>query len=130
MSNPIGNVEVQKIKNPDGTFGITAVSPVVLGKVLSKAVTDPYASAVKVTVQQGGNRVIIHIKENNANAIKYKILTSPDDVTYETLIADILVAKNASAYEVLSDPWLYIDVQLANNVAGSSGTGTVFILRG
>ena len=98
-----------------------------LGKASAVATTTAMVSALKLKVPPQMSRLLIHVKENNTNAIKYQVLASNDDVTYETLKAATTVAKNGSTYETLSDPWLWVDVQVQDNVAETHGVATVVV---
>jgi len=70
---------------------------------------------------------LVHLKENNTNAIKFKILGSLDAATWETIKTETTLAKDGSVFETFSDPWLYVDVQFMANVADSQGKLTVNI---
>lgn len=105
--------------------------------VNTQTTTSSYASVLKVTMPVGKKsydlgavqvqKVLIHMIEKNVNAIKVKILASNDDTTYETIMAETTIAKNASLYETLSDPWMYIDVQAVDAVAETHGSLKVVI---
>lgn len=88
--------------------------------------TNSYATVCKVNDLHSRN-ILVSIKENNVNAIKYKILGSLDDVTYHELQAETVVTKNGSGYKSFSDAWRFIDVQIASNVAETHGNATVVI---
>jgi hypothetical protein len=106
-----------------GTIALTAIDALkndLLGQVSQIVSTNAFASALKIKTSFA-NKLLIHLKEHNTNDIRYKILGSMDDVVYETLVASTLLATNTSAYETLTDPWEYLDVQIIDNVGGTHG---------
>ena len=97
-----------------------------IGSVNSKISTNDYVSALKLGLSSIKYwNFVVHLKEDNTNAIKFKILASIDQVTWETIKAETTLAKDGSVYETLSDAWLYIDVQFKANVADTQGKLTV-----
>jgi len=84
--------------------------------------TNNYASILKIEVPSQITKVLVHLKEQNVNAVKYKILASADDVTYETLKDETSLSKNGSVYETCDDPWRIFDVQIKSAVAGIHGS--------
>jgi hypothetical protein len=102
-----------------------------LFSISSMASVDAYVSAGVVEIPPQVNRVLIHLKEENTNALKYKILAS-NEATYsasrvKTLKAGTVLAKDGSVYETCSDAWMWIDVQFCANVGSSQGALTVNI---
>jgi hypothetical protein len=77
---------------------------------------------LKIEVPSQITKVLVHLKEQNVNAVKYKILASADDVTYEILKDETSLAKNGSVHETCDDPWRFFDVQIKSAVAGIHGT--------
>ncbi len=99
--------------------------PEKLGSTLSQNTTSSYADLLKISAAPPrANRIVLWLKEENTNAIKYKVLASNDDNRYETVKAETTLAKNGSTYEVVSDPWLFILVQVADSVAETHGKAT------
>jgi hypothetical protein len=83
--------------------------------------TNNYTSILKTEVPSQITKVLFHLKEQNVNVVKYKILASADDVTYETLKDETGLLKNGSVYEICEDPWRFFDVQIKSAVAGIHG---------
>lgn len=105
--------------------------PEKLGSVSQQATTAAYVSALKLNVPTHIERVIIHIKENNTNAIKYKLLGSVDDTVWEEVVSETVVAKNGSAkLATVTDPWPYLDLQVVDSVAATHGKATVYAFGG
>ena len=101
--------------------------PEIIGIVLAKTSTDNYASALKLQVPTHMQKVMFHLKENNTNAIKYKILGSMDDVTYEEVVVETILAKNASIkLDAITDPWPYLDLQFKASVGAAQGKLTSY----
>lgn len=92
--------------------------------------TDDYVSILKLQLYSQTKKVLIHLKEGNVNAVKYKILASNDDITYETLLAETVLAKNGSDYQVVDDPWNFIDIQFKASVGASQGSLKVCVSGG
>jgi hypothetical protein len=101
--------------------------PEVIGEKSSQATTNSYVTALKLQIPTHIKQILVHIKELNVNAIKYKILASTDNVTYETLKAATTIAKNGSTYETLTDPWPWVDVQVTDDAGGTHGSVKVII---
>jgi hypothetical protein len=112
-----------------GTMALTALEEMrlkLLGQVSQLTSAAAFATALKIRADYK-NKANVHIKEHNTNDIEYTILGSNDDVTYETLVPTTDLAKNASKYEILSEPWLYINVQIRDNVAATHGKADISI---
>lgn len=112
-----------------GTMALTALEEMrlkLLGEVSQLTSAAAFASALKIRADYK-NKLNVHLKEHNTNDIEYQILGSLDDVTYETLVPTTDLVKNTSKYEILSEPWLYIDVQIRDNVAATHGKADIKI---
>jgi hypothetical protein len=83
--------------------------------------------SVKVPPQIG--KLLIYLKEENTNAVLFKIQGAQDeDFTYaEELKAETSLAKNGSTYETLSEPWLYVRVLHKAAVADTQGKTTCIV---
>lgn len=88
--------------------------------------TNNYVSVYKVS-DSHSRHIAISIKENNVNALLYKVLGSLDDVTFHELLAETSLAKNGSDYQTIEGAWRYIDVQIKSAVAETHGNATVLI---
>lgn len=105
--------------------------PEKIGIVSQKASANAYASALKISVPTHIERLFFHVKENNTNAIKVKVLGSVDDSVWEEVIGEAVVAKDASSkLATITDPWPYLDFQIASNVAETHGKATVYAFGG
>jgi len=101
--------------------------PELLGSVSSKLTTNAYVSALKIQVPRHIGSLLLQLVEENVNAVKFKVLGSNDDDNYETLKAETVLAKNASTYETLTDPWLWVDIQVKASVDDAHGRVTVHV---
>lgn len=88
----------------------------------TQTTTSAYASVLKVELHSQIHKVTVHLVEKNVNAVKYKILASNDDVTFETLQAETVIAKNGSDWQTLDEAWRFIDVQAVDSVAETHGS--------
>lgn len=95
--------------------------------VSSVATTNDYADLIAVEVPTFVKEVLIWLKEENTNAIKYIIYGSQDNSRWETLLAETVLAKNGSTYETVKEPWLYLKVQHKASVGGTQGATTCFM---
>ena len=101
--------------------------PELIGKVLAKATTDDYASALKLQVPTQMQKVMFHLKENDTNDVKYQVLGSMDDVVYEEAVAEAILAKNGSIkLTAIDEPWPYLDLQIKASVGSSQGKVTAY----
>lgn len=100
------------------------------------ASTNSYVSLLDVEIPQHVKQVNIQLKENDVNAIKYKIDGTLDGTNYEPIKAETVLAKNASIAIAKEDtdmgrlgcPWYKIRVQHKASVADTQGntTATMF----
>ena len=89
----------------------------------TKVSTNTYASIVKAENCQSSS-IIVSIKENDVNAVTYKVLVSVDGVTYFQLPnsdTEFEVAKNGEDYQTIDGYWRFVDVQIKSTVAGLHG---------
>ncbi len=85
--------------------------------------TDTYTTILKLgEISANIHTITFSLKEQNVNAVKYKILGSNDDSTYETLQAETVIAKNGSDWQTISEPWRYIDVKIQTSVSPNPGS--------
>lgn len=97
---------------------------------------NAYADLVEVTVPDSITQLAFKIRENDVNAIKYKILGSLDGTNYDDEIkAETVVNKNANdkvlpsdTGSLCADPWLKVKVQIASNVADTHGNVTATVV--
>lgn len=86
-----------------------------------------------VTVRSEIKTLVIQCTEKNVNAVKIKILASNSRTDEGALLepvellAETVIAKNAARYDTISDPWRFIDVEVASNVAATHGSLKVAI---
>jgi len=97
--------------------------------VSSVATTNNYAAAITVAVPPQISKILIYLKEENTNAILFKIQGAQDEnFTYaEDLKSETTLAKNGSTYETLTEPWLFIRVLHKAASEGSQGKTTCII---
>ena len=98
-------------------------------EVSSVPTTDNYAELISVKVPAQVDQLLISLKEENTNAILFKIQGSndPDFAVAEDLKAETTLAKNGSAYETVEEPWLYVRVLHKAAVAESQGATSCVI---
>ena len=74
--------------------------------------TNDYAVLVTVKVPPQISKLLIHLKEENTNAVLFKVQGAQDEnfANPEELKAETALAKDGSAYETLTDPWLFVRV--------------------
>lgn len=96
--------------------------------VSSVDTTNDYADLIQVNLLNlDASKILIWLKEEDTNAIKYKILGSQDDSRWEELKAETIIAKNGSDKESLTDAWLYLKVQHKASVADTQGKTSCII---
>lgn len=94
--------------------------------------TNDYANLLEVTLPPNIQKVSIQLKENDVNAIKFKVDGTVDGTNYEAIKAETVLAKNAgialtpsdTGLERLGDPWLKIRIQHKASVADAQGNTT------
>jgi len=77
-------------------------------------------------------KILLFLKEENTNAVLYKIQGAQDEdfTYYKDLKGETTLAKNGSAYETLTEPWLFIRVLHTAAVDDSQGKTTCIISGG
>lgn len=70
----------------------------------------------------GNQKCTILLTETAGNDVKYSVDVSLDNILWINLKTDVVLLANQSAYETLSDPWLYLRTQVKDNVAGVHGS--------
>ena len=101
------------------------------------ASVNAYVALVSLKVPDAFNELLFKIKENNVNAITYKIQGADesdfsDAVDLEDEVGDteFAVLKNGSSYQTLSDPWTYVRILHKSTAGGVHGNTTGKILGG
>jgi len=98
--------------------------------------TNDYGTLIEASIPPQVKTVSIQLKENNVNAIKYKVDGTIDGSTWEAIKAEATLAKNATialtpsdtGLERLADPWMKIRVQHKASIADSQGNTTATII--
>jgi len=77
-------------------------------------------------------RLLFYLKEENTNAVLFKIQGAQDEnfAHYKDLKGETTLAKNADAYETLSEPWLWVRVLHKAAVADAQGKTSCIISGG
>jgi len=103
-----------------------------LKEVSSVSTTNDYAALITLNVPSPIGKLLFFLKEENTNAVLYKIQGAMDeDFTYHAdLKGETTLAKNGSAYETLSEPWLWVRVMHKAASAGNQGKTTCKISGG
>lgn len=106
-------------------------------KEKTAASVNAYAALVSLKVPDAFNELLFLVKENNVNAITYKIQGAEesdfsDAIDLEDEIGDteFAVLKNGSSYQTLSDPWTYVRIMHKSTAPGAHGNTTGKILGG
>ena len=70
------------------------------------------------------SKIIEVINEDDANDLDLKILVSNDKTNWKTKVSSTTLAAGSEPYvAVLTEPWLYIDVQVKSTVADQQASG-------
>jgi hypothetical protein len=102
---------------------------VATGTVTSN-VDNTYHSALLQKLPTQCSSFIVALKEQDVNALKYKILGTADGLTWWEEKAETVLAKNGSYSQIISNPWVLLDIQVKASVGGSQGTVKVDIAGG
>ena len=106
-------------------------------KVLGTATagtTDNYVTLLEITVPPHISKVAVAIKENNVNAIKWKIEGTIDGTNYTEIRAEQTLAKSGyvdgvpsdlTNFAKLNDPWVKIRFLHKASVGAAQGNTTV-----
>jgi hypothetical protein len=87
---------------------------------------NDYISIMKLNLNNIEYKTFLfHFREENTNAIKFKILASSDQITWETIKEETTLAKNGSTYETLTDAWMFIDIQFKADTPEAQGKLTL-----
>lgn len=89
--------------------------------------TNSYVDLISIELLPWVRMLLIWLKEENTNAVKYKVLASNDGSRWETLKAETIIANNGSTWEWLTDSWRYLKVQHKASVDGSQGKTTCIV---
>jgi hypothetical protein len=103
--------------------------PELIGKTVNQLTTDNYVSCLLIQPPTRMSKVIFWVNELNANAIEFIIYGSMDGVVYASaaVVANTDVAKNANAFTAaITDPWIFLDLQIRANVGAAQGRVTVY----
>jgi CTP:phosphocholine cytidylyltransferase-like protein len=98
-------------------------------QVSSVATTNEYAALITVAVPPQIGSLLLYLKEENTNAIMFKIQGAQDEnfTYYEDLKSETTLAKNGETYETISEPWLFVRVLHKAASEGSQGKTTCII---
>jgi hypothetical protein len=74
---------------------------------------------------------LVHLMEDGTNSITYRVLASNVDVyaSYEEIVAPT-VLSNDETYEKITEPWLYLIVEVVDTVPGVHGVVTGILSGG
>jgi hypothetical protein len=91
--------------------------------------TNDYAALIVVKVLPQISKLLIYLKEENTNAVLFKIESAQDEnfVDAEELQAETLLAKNGHSSKTVNDSWLYVRVLHKAAVAGVQGKTSCII---
>lgn len=89
-----------------------------------------YASALKLHVPPQTSKMMVHIKEDNVNAIKWTILGSIDDVFYSEEMAEASILKDGFDVHEITKAWCYIDVIIKSTVKDVHGKALIAVSGG
>ena len=99
--------------------------------------SNGYTQLVSIKVPDAFNELLFLVKENNVNAITYKIQGAEEsdfsdaiDLEDEVGDTEFAVLKNGLSYQTLSDPWTHVRIMHKSTVGGAHGNTTGKILGG
>jgi hypothetical protein len=100
-----------------------------LKEVSSVPTTNDYAVLVTVKVLPQISELLVYLKEENTNAVLYKIEGAQDEnfVYAEELMAETSLVKNGGTSKTLTGSWLYMRVLHKAAVAGVQGKTSCII---
>jgi len=88
----------------------------------AQASTNSYVKLLRAKVPDGTQKMELYVKENNVNAIKYKVLGwFPFLYSSVEVKAETNVAKNDESLYEITTPWDVIEVQIKSDVADTHG---------
>jgi hypothetical protein len=92
-------------------------------QISNQQTTNDYSTLISIKVPSQVSKLLIHLKEENTNAILYKIQGAQDlDFSNtEDLAAETSLTKNGSVYETIGEPWLFVRVLHKAAVADAQG---------
>jgi hypothetical protein len=98
-------------------------------EVSSVPTTNDYAVLVTVKVLPQTSELLVYLKEEDTNAVLYKIEGAQDEafVDAEELKAETSLAKNGSASKTVNVSWLFVRVLHKAAVAGVQGKTSCII---
>jgi hypothetical protein len=98
---------------------IASVGPVATG--------DAYASVLQFKVPSQTSKMMIHLKEQDTDAVTWKILGSIDNVNFSEEMAEEEVLEDGFDTHEVTKAWLFIDVQVKSTVPESPGSVSVAV---
>jgi hypothetical protein len=112
--------------------GMTNVPTLIASSGTAITTTASYASIFggpqAVTIP--GTKILIDLFEQNVNTTLYQVKAGPAISLLHTLITDVALNKNADAYEVIADPFMYVDILVKDAVGGTHGSVIGYLKRG
>lgn len=111
----------------DGRVSTKAFYTRKVASVASQATTNTMADLLVILSQNWKDKMVIWIKEENTHDIQYQILASNDNSRWETIKGATVLLTNGSTYQTLSDPWIYVKIQVMDNVSGTHGSVSCFV---
>jgi hypothetical protein len=92
--------------------------------------TNGYVSLLKARIPTQGRAILIHLMEDGTNDILHKVLGSTDDVTYFNEIAEDTLASGDSIPLLVTNPWVYLDVQIMSAAPDTAGNAKAVMVVG
>jgi hypothetical protein len=103
-----------------------------IGQCIAKISANAYASIFPAPLRSDpmASKYLLTFAENNVNAVTVQIRGSNDGVTWFNVGPEIALAKNATDYEVVAEPWMLLDPQVKSTVAETAGSLTTLVSEG
>ena len=105
--------------------------PLVLQETVGQATTASYATLLKVRLTEPTKATVVISNGDSSNGLKYKILVSNDPEgaasSFAEEKAEAVLAANATARYVVSGSFLWIDVQVVDNVPASHAIANAWL---
>jgi hypothetical protein len=118
----IGGDASFKVK-PTGSLSISHEDHGSLGPQVT---TNAYVTLGAALSYQGHNKMTLQLVESGAQNTMYSIDGSNDNTNWTNLMTNKDLAASSTAYETLSDLWMYVRIRIIDKVGGTHGTVTMY----
>jgi hypothetical protein len=91
------------------------------GITATQATTAAYVTLFAKSIQEARILTIL-LTETVGQDVMYSVDVSMDNALWINLKTNVVILANTSAFEVLTDPWQYLRVQIIDRVGGTHGS--------